>query len=197
MVEDIFSRMIAAWEVQEMESSDHAAEMISKACLKHGIDQQDNLLVLHSDNGSPMKGASMLSTLQRLGIVPSFSRPRVSNDNPYSELVFRTMKYRPDYPSKPFVSLTEAREWSAVFVRWYNEEHKHSSLKFVTPAQRHYVQARKLLNTRKELMEQAKRQNPGRWGSRTTRNWLLPEKVWLNPDQEEASNEQLIKEEAW
>lgn len=196
MVEDIFSRMIVAWEVHETESADHAAEMIRKASLRHGIGQLDNLLVLHSDNGSPMKGANMLSTLQRLGIVPSFSRPRVSNDNPYSESVFRTMKYRPDYPSKPFASLTEAREWSAGFVRWYNEDHKHSSLKFVTPAQRHYGQAQKLLDKRKELMEQAKRQNPERWGSQATRNWSLPEKVWLNPEREEASTEPLVKEAA-
>jgi putative transposase len=91
LVEDIYSRMIVAWEIHECESAEHAAEMIHKASLRHGISHQDNLLVLHSDNGSPMKGATMLSTLQRLGIVPSFSRPRVSNDNPYSESLFRTL----------------------------------------------------------------------------------------------------------
>lgn len=196
MVEDIFSRMIVAWEVHETESSDHASEMISKASLKHGIGQQDNLLVLHSDNGSPMKGASMLSTLQRLGIVPSFSRPRVSDDNPFSESLFRTMKYRPDYPSKPFTSLVEAREWSSGFVRWYNEEHKHSSLKFVTPSQRHYGQAEKLLSKRKMLMDHIKEKHPERWGSRTTRGWSLPMEVWLNPDRPEVSHEPLIKEAA-
>ena len=196
MVEDIYSRMLVAWEVHEVESADHAAEMIKKACLKHGIGQLDNLLVLHSDNGSPMKGATMLSTLQRLGVVPSFSRPRVSNDNPYSESLFRTMKYRPNYPSKPFGSLTEAREWSAGFVTWYNKEHKHSSLKFVTPSQRHYGQAGKCLNKRKELMEQAKARNPERWGCRSTRDWSLLNEVWLNPERSEASNEPLSKEAA-
>ena len=128
LVEDIYSRMLVAWEIHETESADHAAEMIQKACLRHGIKQRDNLLVLHSDNGSPMKGATMLSTLQRLGIIPSFSRPRVSNDNPYSESVFRTMKYRPDYPTKPFGSLTESRQWTAGFVSWYNQKHKHMAI---------------------------------------------------------------------
>lgn len=196
MVEDIFSRMIVAWEVHETESADHASEMISKACLKHSIGQLDNLLVLHSDNGSPMKGATMLSTLQRLGIVPSFSRPRVSNDNPFSESTFRTMKYRPDYPTKPFASLTEAREWSSGFVTWYNEEHKHSSLKFVTPSQRHYGQAKKCLSQREKLMEQAKARHPERWGSRSTRNWSLQDEVWLNPERSGVCNEPLIKEAA-
>ena len=196
MVEDIYSRMLVAWEIHETESADYASEMIQKACLKHGIGQLDNLLVLHSDNGSPMKGATMLSTLQRLGIVPSFSRPRVSNDNPYSESVFRTMKYRPDYPTKPFGSLTESREWAAGFVSWYNKEHKHSSLKFVTPYQRHYGQAEECLNKRKQLMEQAKTRNPERWGGRSTRDWSLPDEVWLNPERQEASNEPLTKKAA-
>ena len=138
----------------------------------------------------------MLSTLQRLGIVPSFSRPRVSNDNPYSESTFRTMKYRPDYPTKPFASLTGAREWVAGFITWYNDEHKHSSLKFVTPSQRHYGQAEECLVKRKELMEQAKAKNPERWGSRSTRDWSLPDEVWLNPERSEASNEPLTKEAA-
>ena len=193
MVEDIFSRMIVAWEIHREESADHAAVMISKACLRHGISQQDQPLVLHSDNGSPMKGATMLSTLQRLGIVPSFSRPRVSNDNSFSESTFRTMKYRPDYPSKPFASQTVAREWVAGFIAWYNKEHKHSSLKFVTPAQRHYGQAEELLKQRKKLMEQAKTRTPERWGQRSTRDWSLPKEVWLNPDRPEASNESSIK----
>jgi putative transposase len=183
LVEDIYSRMIVAWEIHEYESSEHAAEMIYKASLKHGISHQDNLLVLHSDNGSPMKGATMLSTLQRLGIVPSFSRPRVSNDNPYSESLFRTLKYRPSYPSKPFQSLLEAREWAHDFTAWYNDEHKHSSLKFVTPSQRHYGMAETCISRRKQLMDKAKRRYPERWGNRETRDWSLPDKVWLNPDE--------------
>ena len=143
-----------------------------------------------------MKGATMLSTLQRLSIVPSFSRPRVSNDNPYSESAFRTMKYRPDYPVKPFSCVTKAREWVAGFVTWYNDEHKHSSLKFVTPSQRHSGQAEGCLVKRKELMDRAKARNPERWGSRSIRNWSLPGEVWLNPERSEASNESFTKKAA-
>lgn len=196
MVEDIFSRMIVAWEIHETESAEHAAAMIHKACLKHGIGTLDHLLVLHSDNGSPMKGATMLSTLQRLGIVPSFSRPRVSNDNAFSESTFRTMKYRPDYPAKPFASLTETREWCAGFVRWYNDDHKHSSLRFVTPRQRHYGQADSCLDNRHARMKQAKAEHPERWGSRETRDWSLPTEVWLNPDRSDAAHEPVITKAA-
>lgn len=191
LVEDIYSRMIVAWEIHECESAEHAAEMIYKASLKHGISQQDNLLVLHSDNGSPMKGATMLATLQRLGIVPSFSRPRVSNDNPYSESLFRTLKYRPSYPSTPFQSLLAAREWAHDFVTWYNFEHKHSALKFVTPAQRHNGAAESCVSHRKLLMDAVKSIHPERWGSRETRDWSLPEKVWLNPD--ESDHRRILK----
>jgi putative transposase len=94
-------------------------------------------LLLHSDNGSPMKGATLLATLQRLGVVPSFSRPSVSNDNPYSEALFKTCKYHPGFPEKPFENLEKAREWVAGFVGWYNEEHRHSGIRFVTPGERH------------------------------------------------------------
>ena len=186
LVLDIFSRMIVAWEVHECESTDYAAEMLQRAYLKHGISQMDNLLVLHSDNGSPMKGSTMLATMQRLAIVPSFSRPRVSNDNPYSESMFRTLKYRPNYPSQPFSSLTESRLWVHDFVRWYNEEHKHSALKFVTPYQRHYGEAERCLSERNTVMEQMKQRHPERCGPRSTRNWDLPTMVWLNPDRPEA-----------
>ena len=94
-------------------------------------------LVLHSDNGSPMRGATMLATLYQLGITPSNSRPRVSNDNPYAESLFKTLKYRPNYQPKGFGSLGEARLWCSNFVNWYRYEHHHSGIKFLTPAQRH------------------------------------------------------------
>jgi putative transposase len=183
LVIDIFSRMIVAWEIHECESSDFAAKMLQQAYLKHGIGLLDNLLVLHSDNGGPMKGSTMLATMHSLGVVPSFNRPRVSNDNPYSESMFRTLKYRPSYPSKPFESLVASRQWVDGFVKWYNEEHKHSALKFTTPYQRHYGQTEQCLMKRKKVMEAAKARQPKRWGSRTTRNWDLPEEVWLNPDE--------------
>lgn len=131
---DLFNRKIVGWEVFAEESAEHAATVFRKAYLSEGGAGQ--LLRLHSDNGSPVKGATMLATLQRLGVVPSFSRPSVSNDNPYSEALFRTVKYHPGFPDKLFDTLQEAQQWVAGFDRWYNEEHRHSALKFVTPGQR-------------------------------------------------------------
>ena len=131
-----------------------------------------------------MKGATMLATLQRLGVVPSFSRPRVSDDNPYSESLFKTLKYCPEYPSKPFTSNEAASKWVAEFVDWYNNEHLHSGIKFVTPASRHEGRDNDILAKRKEIYEQAKIKNPNRW-SRGIRNWNKIEEVFLNYLQEE------------
>lgn len=184
MVEDIFSRKIVGWEVHEDEQSAHASVLIRKTCLAEGI--REDGLVLHSDNGGPMKGATMLATLQRLGVVPSFSRPSVSDDNPYSESLFRTLKYTPAYPSKPFASLSAAREWVHRFVQWYNEEHRHSNIRYVTPGQRHRGEDIAILAARKQLYEDAKRVRPERW-SRHTRNWTPISEVWLNPPKDQPS----------
>lgn len=181
MIEDIFSRKIVGWEVHPEELAEHASTLISKACLAEGI--RGGQLVLHADNGSPMKGATMLATLQRLGIVPSFSRPSVSDDNPYSESLFRTLKYTPAYPRKPFDSLGAARRWVHRFVTWYNHEHRHSAIKYVTPAQRHDGLDSELLRQRKALYEAAKAAHPERW-SGSTRNWERTNEVWLNPPKE-------------
>jgi putative transposase len=178
VVMDIYSRKIAGWEVHESESAEHAAVLIEKACWAEHVHRDS--LVLHSDNGSPMKGATMLAKLQKLGIMPSFSRPSVSNDNPYSESLFGTLKYTPAYPSSPFGSLAEARTWVHEFVQWYNLEHRHSALKFVTPEQRHQGQDAAILESRTALYEEAKRRRPERW-SGPTRNWVLGGSVWLNP----------------
>lgn len=132
---DVFSRKVVGFEVHEHESADNAALLIRKSVLSEGI--YSGPLVLHSDNGSPMKGESMLAMLDRLGVTTSYSRPRVSNDNAYSESLFRTVKYRPDYPYKGFATLDDARDWVLSFVNWYNYDHKHSGLKFVTPHERH------------------------------------------------------------
>ena len=138
-------------------------------------------LVLHSDNGSSMKGATMLATLENLGVAASFSRPRVSNDNAFAESIFRTCKYRPDYPTKPFISVEAAQDWMLKFVRWYNQVHKHSGLKFVTPEQRHNGTAAGILKQREEVYAKAKRRNPERWAG-PTRDWTLNDEVWLNPE---------------
>jgi len=193
LIEDIFSRKIVGWEIHESESAAHASILIRKAALSEGI-QQDQL-VLHSDNGSPMKGATMLATLQKLGIVPSFSRPSVSDDNPYSESLFRHLKYTPAYPAKPFDSIEAARKWVHEFVQWYNEEHHHSAIRYVTPGQRHRGEDRAILEKRKALYQSAKERKPERW-SGETRNWNPVEEVWLNPPKEGQTDEEELGQAA-
>ena len=174
--------MIVAWEIHENESAEHASQMITKACIRHGIAAMERPLVLHSDNGSAMKGGTMLSALQRLGVVSSFSRPRVSDDNPFAEAIFRTLKYRPGYPSKPFADIEAARGRVHGFAQWYNEDHRHSGLKFLTPGHRHRGETKVLMDNRKKVYQLAKQRHPERWGKRATRNWDLEDEVWLNPD---------------
>jgi transposase InsO family protein len=180
MTMDIYSRKVVGWEVHHEELAAHAAELIDKACQRHHIAREQ--LVLHADNGSPMKGATMLAKLQELGVVPSFSRPSVSNDNPYSEAAFRTLKYIPGYPGKPFQSIDDARQWVQRFVTWYNTGHRHSGIRFVTPEQRHEGADHAILKARKAVYEAAKRIMPARWRGRAVRNWSPVGEVWLNPD---------------
>lgn len=187
---DIFSRKIVGWQVYETESSELASEVMRDICERENIAR--NQVVLHSDNGSPMKGATMLATLQALGVMPSFSRPAVSNDNPYSESLFKTMKYRPAYPQRPFENLLAARQWVGTFVHWYNEEHRHSAIGFVTPSQRHAGLDAALLSKRVEVYEAAKARRPERW-SGTTRNWQPVTIVHLNP--EKPATEVVMKQE--
>lgn len=177
LIMDLFSRKIVGWEVFAEESAEHAATVFHKAYLREGVAGQ--LLRLHSDNGAPMKGATMLGTLQRLGVVPSFSRPSVSNDNPYSEALFKTVKYHQSFPDKPFDTLEEARKWVAGFEQWYNEQHRHSALKFVTPGQRHRGEDHEILRQRIALYAAAKANRPERW-SGDCRNWSRSEVVTLN-----------------
>lgn len=181
MILDLFSRDIVGWEVWESESADHASELIRRTCIAQKKLTTD-VLVLHSDNGSPMKGATMLETLYALGITPSNSRPRVSNDNPYSESLFKTLKYRPNYQPKGFGTLEEARAWCAAFVKWYRYEHHHSGIRFLTPAERHNGKGTRILAKRHEVYEAAKAQHPERWNTRPTRNWSNITEVYLNPD---------------
>ncbi len=192
---DIYSRKIVGWEVFECESSEHATTVFRKAYLREGVAGDE--LVLHSDNGSPMKGATLLATLQRLGVIPSFSRPSVSNDNAYSEALFKTLKYHPAYPAKPFDTLAEARDWVLHFQHWYNEQHRHSALQFVTPGQRHRGEAEAIIAQRQAVYEAAKRRHSQRWSGQT-RDWTLPEIVWLNPAKAkpEAANDASLLQEA-
>ena len=181
LIIDLFSRDIVGWEVWEEESAMHASELIRRTCLLQKR-LSTTPLVLHSDNGSPMKGATMLETLYALGITPSNSRPRVSNDNPYSESIFKTLKYRPNYQPKGFESLEEARNWCKLFVHWYRHKHHHSGIKFLTPAERHEGKSEDILARRREVYALAKEKHPERWNGRNTRNWDNIEEAYLNPD---------------
>ncbi len=190
---DIFSRKIVGWEVHDNESSELAAEVLRKTRFSEQI-HPGHEVILHSDNGSPMKGATMLATMQKLGVVPSFSRPSVSNDNPYSEALFKTLKYTPVYPTRPFDNLEKAREWIYKFAQWYNTKHRHSALKYVTPEQRHTGQDVTLLEQRRKLYETAKRKNPKRWSGKT-RDWIHNRVVKLNPVNETDSDTRMEKKD--
>jgi putative transposase len=183
LVLDIFSRKIVGWEVCLEETADQASKLIRRTSLSEGRCLKKT--VLHSDNGSPMKGATMLATLHALGISPSYSRPGVSDDNAQVEAFFRTLKYRPGYPSNGFSDLQTAQQWVMNFAVWYNTEHAHSALKFVTPNQRHQGEDEAILLNRKEVYEKAKQRHPQRW-SRDTRNWERPGSMWLNSPQKTA-----------
>lgn len=179
MMKDIYSRKLVVNEVHENESSEHASRLLSRGCLREQTAGRP--LVLHSDNGTAMKGATMLAAMYELGVVPSFSRPRVSNDNAYAEALFRTAKYCPLWPERPFDTLDEARLWVLSFVSWYNEQHRHSGLKYVTPSQRHRGEATALLEKRAAVYQAARLRHPQRW-SAGVRNWTLDDTVYLNPE---------------
>ncbi len=190
---DVFSRLIVGWVVEEVESADHAARLLDRACLEQGILKAQ--LTLHSDNGGPMKGATMLATLQNLGVAPSFSRPSVSDDNPFSESLFKTLKYRPSYPDGAFASLAEARTWVDKFVGWYNTEHLHSGIRFVTPLSRHSGCDAVILEKRHAVYQAAKLANPSRW-SGETRDWSLITEVRLNPGKEKKTDREKLTVQA-
>ncbi len=182
LVEDIWSRRIVGFEVHEEESMDLSSVLVLTTCTAEGVDPRG--LVLHSDNGGPMRGSTMLATLNHLGIVASFSRPSVSDDNPFIESLFRTLKYRPAYPYRPFETLEQARTWVAGFVTWYNTEHRHSGIRFVTPNERHDGREGDVLAQRIRVYERARRKHPNRW-SRGTRNWTPAPAVFLNPKRDQ------------
>jgi|LSQX01.3.fsa_nt_gb putative transposase len=195
MICDLYDRTIVGWEIWPEETAEHASELISRAVISQRITPPMNMpLVLHSDNGSPMKGATMLATLYKLGITPSNSRPRVSNDNPYAESLFKTVKYHCSYPTKGFATIEGARLWCSRFVNWYNNDHHHSGLKFLTPSQRRNGTWKKVLSNRSKVYEAAKARHPERWNGRDTRDWTLPELVWLNPEKYGIPEETILKD---
>ena len=181
LILDLYSRKIVSWEVYEKESSEYASHLVRRAVISESRMKSSKPLVLHSDNGSPMKGATLLETLIKLGVMPSNSRPRVSNDNAYAESIFRTLKYRPGYPSKGLATIDDARAWVLKFARWYNKSHRHSGINFLTPEQRHNGDSELILSNRKAVYEAARLNHPERW-SKDTRDWSIEVKVWLNPE---------------
>jgi putative transposase len=174
---DVFSRKIVGAEVHAEESMAHSSRLLERICRAEGIEPHQ--VSVHADNGGAMKGSTMLATMQRLGVMPSFSRPSVSNDNPFSESLFRTVKYCPLYPTTPFASLEEARAWVTTFVQWYNEEQLHSGIRFTTPASRHAGTDTAILANRARVYHAAQRTHPSRW-SGATRNWTKIARVTLN-----------------
>jgi transposase InsO family protein len=186
LVLDVWSRCIVGWEVHEREVATHAATLIRRICAERGVDPHG--LILHSDNGKPMRGSTMVATLQWLGIVPSFSRPHVCNDNPYSEALFRTLKHTSAYPRLPFADRSAALGWVTRFVSWYNSEHRHSAIRYVTPDERHAGADVAILARRHALYEQARRRTPERW-PRQTRNWTPIGTVVLNPEPTNGADE--------
>ena len=154
---------------------------MSRACLRERISKRRRQpLILHADNGNAMRASTLESRLEELGVLRSFSRPRVSNDNPYSESLFRPEKYRPDYPRRPFATKDEACQWVASFVGWYNHHDRHSGIKLVPTQKRQGGQIVEICRHRAVVYEQARQRNPRRW-SRAIRCWRQPEVVWINP----------------
>jgi transposase InsO family protein len=185
LIVDIYSRKIVGAEVHDSDDADHAAHLVRRTALAESIATQAFKPVLHGDNGSTLKATTVLAMLQWLGVTPSYSRPRVSDDNAYAESLFRTAKYRPEFPLKGFASLEAARLWAAQFVHWYNVEHRHSGIRYVSPQQRHEGNDKAILAARHEVYLKAKQRNPARWSGKT-RDWSPIGAVTLNPERDSA-----------
>lgn len=175
---DVWSRKIVGFRVHDVERDDLASALLVSAIENEGCGARPP--VLHADNGGPMKGATLKATMEKLGVIASYSRPRVSDDNAFSEALFRTLKYCPEYPKKPFESLDAARAWVARFVAWYNDVHLHSGIGFVTPSARHERRDVRILARRGAVYDQARSRHPERWTGKT-RSWHAPRVVRLNP----------------
>lgn len=183
LILDLYSRKIVGWEVHDLDLADHAAHLVRRTALAEGIAALGSKPVLHGDNGSTLKATTVLAMLNWLGVKPSYSRPRVSDDNAYAESLFRTAKYRPEFPIKGFANLDGARSWAADFVRWYNVDHRHSGIRYVSPAQRHAGEDHAILAARHDLYLKAREMNPARWSGHT-RNWAPINTVTLNPERD-------------
>lgn len=187
LILDLYSRKVVGWEVHDSDGAEHAAHLVRRTALSEGIHTATDKPVLHGDNGATLKATTVLAMLHWLGIKPSYSRPRVSDDNAYAEALFRTAKYRPEFPAQGFDSLDAARAWAAGFVHWYNVEHRHSGIRYVSPAQRHAGEDQAILAARHDVYISAREANPRRW-SGSTRNWMPVGAVTLNPEHDSIIN---------
>jgi putative transposase len=175
---DVYSRYVVGWMIAARESEELAQELICATCEKQGI--QPGQLTLHADNGSAMIAKSVAQLLIDLDVVKSHSRPHVSDDNPYSEAQFKTLKYRPDYPER-FGSLVEARAWAQTFFVWYNQEHHHTGLGLLTPVTVHTGKAENVLQKRQQVLDLAYAAHPERFVKHPPVPAQLPVAVWINP----------------
>jgi putative transposase len=175
---DIFSRYVVGWLLAHCESSALAKRLIADSCAKQGV--QPGQLTVHADRGTSMKSKTVAQLLADLGVTKTHSRPHVSNDNPFSESQFKTMKYRPDFPDR-FGSHSDGLAFCRPFFSWYNTEHHHSGLAFLTPAQVHYGHAERILRERQAVLTRAYQQHPERFPRGAPRVASLPSAVWINP----------------
>ena len=176
---DIFSRYVPGWLLASRESADLAEDLIAATCEQQGV--APGQLTVHADRGSAMTSKGVAQLLMDLDVAKTHSRPHVSNDNPYSESQFKTMKYRPEFPER-FGSEQDARVFCEVFANWYNNEHRHSGICMLTPATVHYGRAEEVLEHRFQVMQQAYAAHPERFG-RPAQRQTLPDRVWINQPQ--------------
>jgi putative transposase len=175
---DVFSRYSVGWMIAERESAALAEELIAATCVRQNI--QPGYLTIHADRGSSMTSKPVALLMADLGVTKTHSRPHVSNDNPFSESQFKTLKYRPDYPER-FGCQTDARTWAAEFFRWYNYEHHHSAIGLLTPADVHFGRAQAILDQRQQVLHVAYLKNPERFVKGPSIPTQVPTAVWINP----------------
>lgn len=183
---DIYSRYVVGWMLAEKESGSLAKQLLRETLEKQRVAQDQ--LIIHSDRGAAMKSLSVAQLYAELGVTKSYSRPHVSNDNPFSESQFKTLKYRPEFP-RQFGSLQDGLAHCRVFFQWYNEQHYHSGIGFLTPSSLHYGLAQKTLIARNETMRLAFEKNPHRFVKGKPKQFELPTAVWINPPKTPANHE--------
>ncbi len=186
---DVFSRYVVGWMVARRESATLARDLIEASCQKQEINPDQ--LTVHADRGASMQSKMVALLLSDLGITKSHSRPHVSNDNPYSEAQFKTMKYRPEYPDR-FGCPEDARVWARDFFDWYNFQHHHTGLGLLTPAMVHYGQAIQIQSARQHVLESAFDAHPERFVRGIPNAPALPEAVWINKPKTEVQTQEML-----